>query len=147
MNHVHHNFAHCLIAARIADAEQRRTGHRVTVIERDDTPMPDDVEGAFEWNRRGAPQVQHPHAFLGLARTILRDRFPDAAQARDGLMKRIQADIGVRLRPFPVVLPCVAMGHQPIEAACPSCPVCPPAYQPTGCPLTCSSSHVFNGAK
>lgn len=34
-----------------------RDGHRVTVIERDDTPMPDDVEGAFEWNRSGAPQV------------------------------------------------------------------------------------------
>ena len=30
MNHVHDNLAHCLIAARIADAEQRRTGHRVT---------------------------------------------------------------------------------------------------------------------
>ncbi|HVX17586.1 MAG TPA: FAD-dependent oxidoreductase [Acidimicrobiales bacterium] len=54
-----------------------RQGHRVTLIERDDTPMPDDVEGAFEWQRRGAPQVRHPHAFLGLARTILRDRFPD----------------------------------------------------------------------
>jgi 2-polyprenyl-6-methoxyphenol hydroxylase-like FAD-dependent oxidoreductase len=54
-----------------------RAGHRVTVVERDDTPMPADVEGAFEWDRRGAPQVRHPHVFLGLARTILRDRFPD----------------------------------------------------------------------
>ena len=44
-----------------------RAGHRVTLIERDDTPMPADVEGAFEWQRRGAPQVRHPHAFLGLA--------------------------------------------------------------------------------
>jgi 2-polyprenyl-6-methoxyphenol hydroxylase-like FAD-dependent oxidoreductase len=58
-----------------------RAGHHVTLVERDDTPMPPDPESAFEWDRRGAPQVQHPHVFLGLARTILRDRFPDALQA------------------------------------------------------------------
>ena len=58
-----------------------RAGHRVTLVERDDTPMPNDVEDAFDWNRRGAPQIQHPHAFLGLARTILRDRFPDVLGA------------------------------------------------------------------
>jgi 2-polyprenyl-6-methoxyphenol hydroxylase-like FAD-dependent oxidoreductase len=58
-----------------------RDGHRVTIVERDDTPMPADVEGAFEWERRGAPQVRHPHAFLGLAYTILRDRFPDVLDA------------------------------------------------------------------
>lgn len=57
-----------------------RAGHRVTVVERDDTPMPPDAEAAFEWDRRGAPQVRHPHVFLGLARTILRDRFPDVLQ-------------------------------------------------------------------
>lgn len=58
-----------------------RTGHSVTLVERDDTPMPADVEGAFEWDRRGAPQVRHPHAFLGLARTILRDSHPDVLAA------------------------------------------------------------------
>jgi 2-polyprenyl-6-methoxyphenol hydroxylase-like FAD-dependent oxidoreductase len=58
-----------------------RAGHRVTLVERDDTPMPADVEAAFEWDRRGAPQVRHPHVFLGLARTILRDRFPDVLAA------------------------------------------------------------------
>lgn len=58
-----------------------RSGHHVTLVERDDTPMPADIEGAFEWDRRGAPQVRHPHAFLGLGRTILRDRFPDVLQA------------------------------------------------------------------
>jgi 2-polyprenyl-6-methoxyphenol hydroxylase-like FAD-dependent oxidoreductase len=58
-----------------------RAGHRVTVVERDDTPMPADVEAAFDWDRRGAPQVRHPHVFLGLARTILRDRFPDVLAA------------------------------------------------------------------
>lgn len=58
-----------------------RGGNRVTLIERDDTPMPPDHEAAFYWDRTGAPQVQHPHVFLGLARTILRDRFPDVQQA------------------------------------------------------------------
>jgi 2-polyprenyl-6-methoxyphenol hydroxylase-like FAD-dependent oxidoreductase len=58
-----------------------RAGHNVTVVERDDTPMPADVEAAFEWDRRGAPQVRHPHVFLGLARTILRDHFPDVLAA------------------------------------------------------------------
>ena len=59
-----------------------RAGHRVTIIERDDTPMPPDPESAFdEWDRRGAPQVRHPHVFLGLARVILRERFPDVLAA------------------------------------------------------------------
>lgn len=57
-----------------------RAGHRVTLVERDDTPMPPDAEAAFDWDRRGAPQVRHPHVFLGLARTILRDRFPDVLE-------------------------------------------------------------------
>lgn len=58
-----------------------RAGHHVTLVERDDTPMPESAEAAFEWDRRGAPQVRHPHVFLGLARTILRDRFPDVLQS------------------------------------------------------------------
>lgn len=58
-----------------------RDGHRVRIIERDDAPMPADVEGAFDWDRRGVPQTRHPHAFLGLARTILRDRYPDVLAA------------------------------------------------------------------
>src|SRR5690349_23824171 len=58
-----------------------RAGHHVTLVERDDGPMPVIVEDAFEWDRRGAPQVRHPHVFLGLARTILRDRFPDVLAA------------------------------------------------------------------
>jgi 2-polyprenyl-6-methoxyphenol hydroxylase-like FAD-dependent oxidoreductase len=62
-----------------------RNGHRVTLVERDDTPMPDSPEAAFEWDRKGAPQVRHPHVFLGLARVILRDRFPDVLQALSDL--------------------------------------------------------------
>jgi 2-polyprenyl-6-methoxyphenol hydroxylase-like FAD-dependent oxidoreductase len=74
-----------------------RAGHRVTLVERDDTPVPQDAEDAFEWNRRGAPQLQHPHAFLGLARTILRDRFPDVLDALAGIgVHAIPLSIGLR---------------------------------------------------
>src|SRR5690349_3649467 len=43
--------------------------------------MPDDVEGAFGWDRRGAPQVRHTHGFPALIRCTLRDHFPDVLAA------------------------------------------------------------------
>jgi 2-polyprenyl-6-methoxyphenol hydroxylase-like FAD-dependent oxidoreductase len=58
-----------------------RAGHDVTVIERDDTPMPETADEAFEWNRRGAPQVRHSHAFLARLRNLLRDHQPDILDA------------------------------------------------------------------
>ncbi|MGH9246557.1 MAG: FAD-dependent oxidoreductase [Acidimicrobiales bacterium] len=54
-----------------------RDGHEVTVLERDDAPMPTDPEDAFAWDRRGAPQVRHSHAFLARVRNLLRDHYPD----------------------------------------------------------------------
>ena len=55
-----------------------RAGHRVTLIERDATPFPEDPVTAFDsWDRRGAPQVRHSHAFLARLRNLLRDRLPD----------------------------------------------------------------------
>ena len=54
-----------------------RSGHAVTVIERDHTPMPHSPDEAFEWDRRGAPQVRHSHAFLARLRNLLRDQYPD----------------------------------------------------------------------
>jgi len=58
-----------------------RNGHEVVLVERDDTPMPADAHGAFEWDRRGAPQVRHSHAFLARLRNLLRDRHPDVLDA------------------------------------------------------------------
>jgi 2-polyprenyl-6-methoxyphenol hydroxylase-like FAD-dependent oxidoreductase len=58
-----------------------RQGHEVTVLERDRTPMPQDADEAFEWDRRGAPQVRHSHAMLARLRNLLRDRYPDVLQA------------------------------------------------------------------
>jgi len=77
-----------------------RAGHRVTLIERDDTPMPPDPESAFDWDRKGAPQVRHPHVFLGLARVLLRDRFPDVLAALSELgvaPSRLRSDQGPQL--------------------------------------------------
>lgn len=54
-----------------------RRGHRVTVVERDDTPMPDSADQAFDWDRRGAPQVRHSHAFLARLVGLLRANEPD----------------------------------------------------------------------
>ncbi|MGE3590301.1 MAG: NAD(P)/FAD-dependent oxidoreductase, partial [Ilumatobacteraceae bacterium] len=58
-----------------------RRGHRVTVLERDDTPMPESADSAFEWDRRGAPQVRHSHAFLARLRNTLREHYPDVLES------------------------------------------------------------------
>jgi 2-polyprenyl-6-methoxyphenol hydroxylase-like FAD-dependent oxidoreductase len=59
-----------------------RDGHEVVVLERDATPLPATPTEAFErWDRRGAPQVRHSHAFLARLRNLLRDRAPDVLAA------------------------------------------------------------------
>jgi 2-polyprenyl-6-methoxyphenol hydroxylase-like FAD-dependent oxidoreductase len=58
-----------------------RRGHDVTVIERDHTPMPASAEEAFEWDRRGAPQVRHSHAFLARLHLMLTNDYPDVLAA------------------------------------------------------------------
>jgi flavin-dependent dehydrogenase len=58
-----------------------RSGHDVTVLERDATPLPASADEAFEWDRRGAPQVRHSHALLARLRNLLRDRHPDVLAA------------------------------------------------------------------
>jgi 2-polyprenyl-6-methoxyphenol hydroxylase-like FAD-dependent oxidoreductase len=58
-----------------------RDGHEVTLLERDSTPLPERADDAFEWDRRGAPQVRHSHMFLARLRNLLRDEFPDVREA------------------------------------------------------------------
>src|SRR2546429_8995128 len=58
-----------------------RAGHDVVLLERDATPLPHDPDEAFRWERRGAPQVRHSHAFLARGRNLLRDRLPDVREA------------------------------------------------------------------
>jgi 2-polyprenyl-6-methoxyphenol hydroxylase-like FAD-dependent oxidoreductase len=58
-----------------------RVGHDITVLERDDTPMPGNADEAFAWQRTGAPQVRHSHAFLARLRNLLRERAPHVLDA------------------------------------------------------------------
>ena len=67
------------LAAALALLQQ---GHRVRILERDATPLPASAVEAFErWDRRGAPQVWHSHAFLARLRNLLRDRAPEVLAA------------------------------------------------------------------
>lgn len=52
----------------------------MTVFERDDTPMPNSADEAFDWDRRGAPQVRHSHAFLARLVGLLKSDYPDIYQ-------------------------------------------------------------------
>ena len=54
---------------------------QITMIERDTPPPSGDPNQAFfRWDRRGAAQFKHPHAFLGLMCSILEDNYPDLLQ-------------------------------------------------------------------
>jgi 2-polyprenyl-6-methoxyphenol hydroxylase-like FAD-dependent oxidoreductase len=55
-----------------------RRGHRITVFERDPAPPEGNADDAFfNWQRLGAAQFRHPHAFLGMMCNLLRDNYPD----------------------------------------------------------------------
>lgn len=58
-----------------------RAGHPVTVLDGDPLPRVDDVEAAFEADRRGAPQVHQTHGFLARLVVELREHFPDVLAA------------------------------------------------------------------
>lgn len=53
-----------------------RQGYEIDLVERDGPP-PDGLDDIARWQRPGAPQVRHPHMFLGLFRHVLRTRLPD----------------------------------------------------------------------
>lgn len=49
-------------------------GHRITVLERDDTDVPATADEAFDgWDRRGAPYACQSHAILARLRRILKN--------------------------------------------------------------------------
>jgi len=53
-------------------------GHRITLFERDDSPPEGNADDAFfNWDRKGAAQFRHPHAFLGLMCNLIADHYPD----------------------------------------------------------------------
>ena len=59
-----------------------RAGFKVDVFERDIPPPEGGADQAFfKWQRRGAAQFRHPHAFLGLMCSILEEHYPDLLDA------------------------------------------------------------------
>jgi 2-polyprenyl-6-methoxyphenol hydroxylase-like FAD-dependent oxidoreductase len=70
------------VAGLAAALSLSRAGHRVRVLEKDATPLPASPVEAFEkWQRGGAPQVWHSHAFLARLRNGLIQRAPDVMAA------------------------------------------------------------------
>ncbi|MBS0278801.1 MAG: FAD-dependent oxidoreductase [Proteobacteria bacterium] len=70
----------------------------VIFLDRDPPPPDTSPEEAFtQWERRGATQLRHSHAFLGRLTSLIRDRYPD-------LMKELLAE-GTRLFGFAEGLP------------------------------------------
>lgn len=87
-----------LAAARVLSDR----GARVTILERDAEPEAADPASAFDhWQRKGAPQVRHSHAFLGRLRKLLREKYPDLL---DGLLAAGAAELDMLARP-PLTLP------------------------------------------
>ncbi len=71
---------------------------RVTILDRDPPPPEGSAETVFsDWERRGATQLRHSHAFLGRLTSLIRDRYPD-------LMAELLAE-GMRLFGFRDGLP------------------------------------------
>lgn len=90
-----------LAAARVLSDR----GARVTILERDAEPEAADPASAFSsWQRKGAPQVRHSHAFLGRLRKLLREHYPDLL---DGLLAAGAAELDMLARP-PLTLPPLA---------------------------------------
>lgn len=70
------------MAGLLAALMLARDGHRVTVLERDDTDVPATADEAFDnWDRRGASHARQSHALLARLRRILRERAPDVLAA------------------------------------------------------------------
>jgi len=93
-----------LAAARVLSDR----GARVTLLERDPDNGAASAREAFEsWQRRGAPQVRHSHAFLGRLRSLLRDHYPDILE---GLLAAGARELDMLERP-PVTLG--PIGYQP----------------------------------
>jgi 2-polyprenyl-6-methoxyphenol hydroxylase-like FAD-dependent oxidoreductase len=75
-----------------------RDGHEVTVLERDDHPIPDSPLEAWEgWMRKGVAQFRQPHNFMPGLRAILERELPDI---QEGLQRAGAARFDL-LNPLP----------------------------------------------
>lgn len=58
------------------------TGRRITLLERDAPPPAGDAEAVFDhWQRRGASQLRHSHAFLARLRQLIASEHPTLLEA------------------------------------------------------------------
>ncbi|MCH8258052.1 MAG: FAD-dependent oxidoreductase [Proteobacteria bacterium] len=64
----------CGLVTALAVADR---GYEITIFERDIPPPDGDADEAFfQWQRKGAAQFRHPHAFLGLMCNLLQENYP-----------------------------------------------------------------------
>jgi 2-polyprenyl-6-methoxyphenol hydroxylase-like FAD-dependent oxidoreductase len=71
---------------------------KVTILDRDPPPPDLSPDEAFaKWERKGATQLRHSHAFLGRLTALIRDKYPE-------LMRELLAE-GTRLFGFAEALP------------------------------------------
>lgn len=83
------------LGAALALADGSRT---LTLLDRDPPPPDASPEEAFHtWERRGATQLRHSHAFLGRLTTLIRKRYP--------LLMQELLDAGARVFTFQDALP------------------------------------------
>jgi 2-polyprenyl-6-methoxyphenol hydroxylase-like FAD-dependent oxidoreductase len=62
-----------------------RDGHDVTLLERDDGPLPDNPQDAWQqWARKGVAQFRQPHNLMPGLRLILETELPDVQRALRG---------------------------------------------------------------
>ena len=65
------------IAGMFTALSLAKNDHAITLFERDIPPPEGDADQAFfAWQRRGAAQFRHPHAFLGLMCSLLEEHHP-----------------------------------------------------------------------
>ena len=82
-------------------------GHDITVFDKDVSPPAGNAEEAFfSWERRGAAQFRHPHAFLGLMCNLIEERYPELLDAfyaagarRVDLQEMLPAELRESYRP------------------------------------------------
>ncbi len=81
-----------------------KRGSQVTVLERDPPPPEGNADAAFfNWNRLGAAQFRHPHAFLGLMCSLIQTHYPE-------LLEQFEA-AGARRMEFAEMLPPELKAH------------------------------------
>ena len=70
-----------------------RDGHDVTVLERDEAPVPGNPEAAWAWRRPGVAQFNQAHYLQPLGRAVLEAELPDvlAAFVADGAVPDTRA--------------------------------------------------------